>query len=256
MLFMLVDTHCHLFLEYYDDIQGVLDRARANDIGAVIVNGTNISDNKEVLRLVLEYDMVYGALGIQPEEIDDSWEDTLSFIEEHIHDNKIIAIGEIGLDYHYDDDRELQKCVFRKQLELAQKYNIPVIIHSRDCIQETYDILKEYRVRGILHCYSGSLEMARLFNKLGFYLGIGGICTFKNASKIVDVIKNIPLEYIVLETDSPYLSPEPYRGRVNEPSNIGIILEKICDIKCLSYKEASDVIYSNILALFDKKLEL
>ena len=253
---MLVDTHCHLFLEYYDDIQGVLDRARANDIGAVIVNGTNISDNKEVLRLVLEYDMVYGALGIQPEEIDDSWEDTLSFIEEHIHDNKIIAIGEIGLDYHYDDDRELQKCVFRKQLELAQKYNIPVIIHSRDCIQETYDILKEYRVRGILHCYSGSLEMARLFNKLGFYLGIGGICTFKNASKIVDVIKNIPLEYIVLETDSPYLSPEPYRGRVNEPSNIGIILEKICDIKCLSYKEASDVIYSNILALFDKKLEL
>ncbi len=253
---MLVDTHCHLFLEYYDDIQGVLDRARANDIGAVIVNGTNISDNKEVLRLVDEYDMVYGALGIQPEEIDDSWEDTLSFIEEHIHDNKIIAIGEIGLDYHYDNDRELQKCVFRKQLELAQKYNIPVIIHSRDCIQETYDILKEYRVRGILHCYSGSLEMARLFNKLGFYLGIGGICTFKNASKIIDVIKNIPLEYIVLETDSPYLSPEPYRGRVNEPSNIGIILEKICDIKCLSYKEASDVIYSNILALFDKKLEL
>lgn len=253
---MLVDTHCHLFLEYYDDIQGVLDRARANDIGAVIVNGTNISDNKEVLRLVDEYEMVYGALGIQPEEIDDSWEDTLSFIEEHIYDNKIIAIGEIGLDYHYDNDRELQKCVFRKQLELAQKYNIPVIIHSRDCIQETYDILKEYRVRGILHCYSGSLEMARLFNKLGFYLGIGGICTFKNASKIVDVIKNIPLEYIVLETDSPYLSPEPYRGRVNEPSNIGIILEKICDIKCLSYKEASDVIYSNILALFDKKLEL
>lgn len=253
---MLVDTHCHLFCEYYDDIQSVLDRARDNDVGAVIVNGTNINDNKEVLGLVNEYDMVYGALGIQPLEIDDSWEETLCFIEEHIHDKKIVAIGEIGLDYHYDIDKELQKCVFRKQLGLAQKYNIPVIIHSRDCIQETYDILKEYRVRGILHCYSGSVEMAHLFNKLGFYLGIGGICTFKNASKIVDVIKNVSLEYIVLETDSPYLSPEPYRGKKNEPANVSIILKKICDIKGLSYKDASGVIYGNILALFDKKLEL
>ena len=253
---MLVDTHCHLFCEYYDDIQSVLDRARDNDVGAVIVNGTNINDNEEVLRLVDEYDMVYGALGIQPLEIDDSWEETLCFIEEHIHDKKIIAIGEIGLDYHYDIDKELQKCVFRKQLELAQKYNIPVIIHSRDCIQETYDILKEYRVKGILHCYSGSVEMAHLFNKLGFYLGIGGICTFKNASKIVDVIKNVSLEYIVLETDSPYLSPEPYRGKINEPANVSIILKRICDIKGLSYKDASGVIYGNILSLFDKKLEL
>lgn len=253
---MLVDTHCHLFLDYYSDIEEILSRAKRNGVGAVIVNGTNIKDNEEVLNLVKKYDMVYGALGIQPEEIDENWEKCLSFIETHINDEKIIAIGEIGLDYHYECDKDLQKKVFKKQLDLAKKYNKPVIIHSRDCIQETYNILKNYSLKGIMHCYSGSLEMAREFNKLGFYLGIGGISTFKNASKIIEVIKNIPLEYIVLETDSPYLSPEPYRGRRNEPANVSVILEKICAIKDLNYDEVSGVIYDNILRLFDKQLEL
>ena len=253
---MLVDTHCHLFHEYYDSIDEILDKAKLNGIGAVIVNGTNREDNQEVLELVSKYDMVYGALGIQPEEVNDDYQEVLDVIEKHIHDDKIVAIGEIGLDYHYECDRELQKKVFRKQLELAQKYNKPVIIHSRDCIQETYDILKEYHVKGIMHCYSGSLEMAREFNKIGFCIGVGGISTFKNASKIVNVIKNIPLEYIVLETDSPYLSPEPFRGKRNEPANVKIIYKKICELKGLDEKEASDVIYSNILRLFDKQLEL
>ena len=253
---MLVDTHCHLFSEYYNDIGSVLDRARDNDVKFVIVNGTNSVDNQEVLELVSKYDMVYGALGIQPEEIDEGWEDTLVFIEEHIMDKKILAVGEIGLDFHYDMDRELQKNIFRRQLEIAEKYNKPVIIHCRDAVQETYDILKEYHIKGIMHCYSGSLEMAKLFCNLGFYLGIGGICTFKNASKIVSVIKNIPLEYIVLETDSPYLTPEPYRGKVNEPSNVKLVMEKICELKELDYKQVSDIIYGNILRLFDKNANL
>ena len=253
---MLIDTHCHLFSEYYDDIDKILESAKKNDVGVVIVNGTNYKDNFEVLKLIHQYDMVYGALGIQPEEVDKNWEDCLSFIENHINDPKIIAIGEIGLDFHYECDKKLQKEVFRRQLELAEKFDIPVIIHSRDCIQETYDILKQYRVRGIMHCYSGSLEMAYQFIKLGFYLGIGGICTFKNAFKAVKVIENVPLEYIVLETDSPFLSPVPYRGHVNEPANIKIILEKICELKKLDYQVASSVIYENVLRLFDNDFNL
>ncbi len=253
---MLVDTHCHLIHMYYDDIEGVLERARENDVGAVIVNGTNLNDNEEILDLVARYDMVYGALGIQPEEINSQYEECLGFIEEHINDDKILAVGEIGLDYHYNGDRDLQKKVFRKQLEIAEKYHKPVIVHSRDCIQETYDILKEYNVKGIIHCYSGSVEMAREFIKLGFYLGIGGILTFKNASRVVSVIKEIPLEYIVLETDSPYLTPEPYRGRLNEPANVSIVCKKICEIKCLDYQGVSEVLFRNVVSLFDKQLKL
>ena len=253
---MLIDTHCHLFKEYYDNIDEILDNAVLNGVGAVIVNGTNYNDNLEVLDLVSKYDMVYGALGIQPEEISDDWEMTFKFIEKHICDDKILAIGEIGLDYHYDCDKELQKKVFRKQLELAEKYNKPVIVHSRDCIQETYNILKDYHVKGIMHCYSGSLEMAREFNKIGFYIGVGGICTFKNAVKIVEVIKNIPIEYIVLETDSPYLSPVPYRGKRNEPAYSSIILKKICDIKNDDFESAKGVIYQNVESLFDKNFNL
>ena len=253
---MLVDTHCHLFHEYYQDIEGVLKRAKDSGIGIVIVNGTNRFDNKEVLELVSKFDMVYGALGIQPEEIDENWEECFDFIEKHINDDKIIAVGEIGLDYHYDCDKDLHRQVFRKQLELAQKYHKPVIVHSRDCIQETYDILKEYKLQGIMHCYSGSIEMAHQFYKIGFSLGIGGISTFKNAAKVVSVIKEVPLEYIVLETDSPFLTPEPYRGRLNEPANIDVILQKICDLKGLDYKRSSDVIFQNVLRLFDKQLKL
>lgn len=253
---MLVDTHCHIFSEYYDDIEEVIMRAKDAGVKAIIVNGVDRKSNKEVLELVKKYDIVYGALGIQPEEVENYCDDDILFIEEHINDDKIIAVGEIGLDYHYECDKELQKKVFLKQLEIARKYNKPVIIHSRDCINETYNILKDYNLKGIMHCYSGSVEMARMFNKIGFLLGIGGIVTFKNAVKVVEVIKELDLEYIVVETDSPYLSPEPFRGKRNEPINVGIIMEKICDIKGLRYKEVEDVISSNVLGLFDNMLDL
>ena len=248
---MLIDTHCHLFFDYYDDIDEVIMRAKSEGIGMIIVNGIDRKSNEEVLNLVKKYDIVYGALGIQPQEVNNCNDNDILFIDKHINDDKIIAIGEIGLDYHYECDRELQKKYFIKQLELANKYNKPVIIHSRDCINETYNILKEYNVKGIMHCYSGSVEMARKFNQIGFLIGIGGIATFKNAVKVIEVIKNIDLEYIVVETDSPYLSPEPYRGKRNEPKNVGVIMEKICNIKGLGYKELCDVVSSNVLRLFD-----
>ena len=253
---MVVDTHCHIFSEYYSDIDEVIERAVSNNVGMIIVNGCDMKSNKEVLKLVKKYDIVYGALGIQPEEINDFTEDNLMFIEEHINDEKILAVGEIGLDYHYDIDKDKQKELFKRQLEIAYRNRKPVIVHSRDCIQETYNILKESSVRGIMHCYSGSVEMAKEFNKIGFLLGIGGICTFKNANRIVEVIKNVDLEYIVLETDSPYLSPVPYRGKRNEPAYIPVILKKICEIKGLEYKEVEKVTTNNVFHLFDKKNKL
>ena len=253
---MLVDTHCHIFGEYFEDIDKVIERCLCHGVEMIIVNGTNRHDNEEVLKLVRKYDIVYGALGIQPEEVNDYTEDNLKFIEDHIDDDKILAVGEIGLDYHYECDKELQKELFKKQLDIAKRHNKPVIIHSRDCIMETYNILKETDVEGIMHCYSGSVEMAEKFVKIGFLLGIGGISTFKNASKILDVIKNISLEYIVLETDAPYLSPEPYRGKRNEPCNVTVILKKICEVKGIDYKVASDITTRNVFRLFDKQLKL
>ena len=253
---MLVDTHCHIFREYFEDIDEIIQNSMSNGVRMIIVNGTNRRDNEEVLELVKRYDIVYGALGIQPEEINDYIEDNLKFIEEHIDDDKILAVGEIGLDYHYEFNKELQKELFKKQLDIAKRHNKPVIVHSRDCIMETYNILKETDVEGIMHCYSGSVEMAEKFVKIGFLLGIGGVSTFKNASKILDVIKNISLEYIVLETDAPYLSPEPYRGKRNEPCHVSVILKKICEVKGIDYKDASDVTTRNVFRLFDKQLKL
>lgn len=253
---MLVDTHCHVFLEYYEDLEQVITRAKDKGVGALIVNGYDMSSNKEVLELVKKYDIVYGALGIQPENLDELNDENISFIEEHINDDKIVAVGEIGLDYHYDLDKERQKDLFKRQLDIARKYNKPVIVHSRDCIQETYDILKMYNIKGIMHCYSGSVEMAKKFVEIGFFLGIGGISTFKNSRKVVEVIKNIPIEYILLETDCPYLTPEPYRGKRNEPAYIPLILERICSLKSLNYKDVEEVMTSSILRLFDKKIKL
>lgn len=248
---MFIDTHCHIVSEYYDDIDEVIKNAIDNGVLKIIINGYNMQSNREVLELVKKYDIVYGALGIQPEELYDYNDDSLKFIEEHINDEKIIAVGEIGLDYHYDTDKDLQKELFKRQLKIAYKYNKPVIIHSRDCIQETYNILKESKVKGIMHCYSGSKEMALEFIKIGFLIGIGGVSTFKNAKNIVDVIKYIPLEYIILETDSPYLTPEPYRGKRNEPMYIPIVAKRVADIKGLDIKEIERTTTDNARRLFD-----
>jgi TatD DNase family protein len=248
---MFIDTHCHIVSEYYDDIDEVIKNAIDNGVLKIIVNGYNMQSNREVLELVKKYDIVYGALGIQPEELYDYNDDSLKFIEDHINDEKIIAVGEIGLDYHYDTDRNLQKGLFKRQLEIAYKYNKPVIIHSRDCIQETYNILKKSKVKGTMHCYSGSKEMALEFIKIGFSIGIGGVSTFKNAKNIVDVIKYIPLEYIILETDSPYLTPEPYRGKKNGPMYIPIIAKRVADIKGLDIKEIERTTTDNARRLFD-----
>jgi len=249
---MFIDVHCHLDSESYDNIDEVISSSLENNVGKLIFNGYNMKSNLEVLNLIKEYDCVYGAIGFHPNDLDDITDDDYLFLEDNIKNNKIVAIGEIGLDYHYEDtDKENQKKHFIRQLELARKYDMPVIIHSRDSIQDTYDILKRYPVRGVLHCYSGSVEMAREFVKLGMFLSVGGIITFKNAKNIIDVINNIDLAYILLETDSPYLTPEPYRKYKNEPKYIPVIANKIAEIKAISVNEVMDVTTSNARGLFD-----
>jgi len=211
-----------------------------------------MKSNLEVLELVSKYDIVYGALGFHPTELDNFNDSELLWLEEHINDEKIVAIGEIGLDYHYDNtDKNKQKIVFRKQLEIAKKYNKPVIIHSRDASQDTLDILKEYNLKGSLHCFSGSLEMAREYIKLGYLIGVGGVVTFKNAKNIVNVIENIDLEYILLETDSPYLTPEPYRKYKNDSSYIPVIASKIAEIKDVDISVIEKTTNDNAMRLFD-----
>lgn len=249
---MYIDVHCHLDSESYDNIEKVIENANNNSVNRLICNGYDLKSNKEVLELINKYNCVYGAIGFHPNELENVTDEDYIFLEDNIKNNKIVAIGEIGLDYHYEDtDKEKQKYHFIKQIELAKKYNLPVIIHSRDSIQDTYDILKKYPIKGVLHCYSGSLEMAREFIKLGLFISVGGIITFKNAKNIIEVIKNIDLSYVLLETDSPYLTPEPYRKYKNEPMYVPVIASKIAEVKGVSVEEVRDVTTSNALALFD-----
>ena len=249
---MMIDTHCHIYDEYYDDIDSIISEIKKAGIIKVIVNGCDMKSNLEVLKLIEKYDIVYGAIGFHPTELIEYNDECLDWLEKNINNDKIVAIGEIGLDYHYEDtNKSLQQSVFKKQLEIAHKYNKPVIVHSRDAIQDTYDIVSKYNVKGSIHAFSGSLEMAKKFIKLGFCIGVGGVCTYKNAKNIVNVIEKIPIEYILLETDSPYLSPEPYRGRKNTPAYIPVIAKKVSEIKKSNLSEIKKVTSDNAISLFD-----
>ena len=248
---MMIDTHCHLFKEDYDNLDEIIDEMD----GYMVVAGVNDDTNMEVLDLINKYDKVYGVIGIQPEEVTKLTDNSYKIIEENIYNNKIVGIGEIGLDYYWTDEtKNVQLDVFDKMMSLADKYNKPVVIHSRNAIQDTFDIIKKYpNVTSILHCYSSSLEMAKEFIKLGVYLGIGGVLTFKNSKKLVEVVENIPLEHLVLETDSPYLSPEPFRGKQNKPSNVYLVAQKIADIKNISVDEVIKVTTDNAKTIFNSK---
>lgn len=249
---MYIDTHCHITGNDYSDIPFLIGKIRDSGVSKIIVNGTDMESNKEVLELVRKYDIVYGAIGFHPTELDKFCEDDLLWLDEHIDDEKIVALGEIGLDYHYDNTgREKEIDIFKKQLEIAKKHNKPVIVHTRDAIQDTYDILSKYELRGSIHCFSGSLEMAREFVKLGYLIGVGGVVTFKNAKNIINVIENIDLEYILLETDAPYLTPEPFRKYKNDSSYIPVIAKKIADIKMANVEEVASITMKNSCSLFD-----
>jgi len=248
----MIDTHCHITSGDFDNIPELIENILNSGVEKIIVNGCDMKSNLEVLKLVRKYDLVYGAIGFHPTELDDYNDECLKWLIKHVNDDKIVAIGEIGLDYHYENtDKNKQIDVFKKQLEIANNFKKPVIIHTRDSIQDVYDILKNYKLKGSIHCFSGSLEMAKEFVKLGYYIGIGGVCTYKNAKNIINVIENIDMEYILLETDSPYLSPEPKRGLKNDSSNIPIIAKKIADVKDVDVLTVEKVTSENAKRLFD-----
>ncbi len=246
----MIDTHCHIFKEYYNNIDDIINKACQNGVDKMIVNGTNLENNKEILKLAEKYDSIYIALGFQPEDIDNNTRDNYSIITDNI--DKIVAIGEIGLDYYNGpQDKEKQIKIFEEQLALAEKYNKPVIIHTRNAHRDTIASLNKYpNVKGIIHCFSEGLNEAKEYISLGFYLGIGGIVTFKN-SYLSKVLEHIDLSHIVLETDSPYLSPVPLRGKVNEPSNLIYIAQKISEIKGISADKVSKITTNNANQIFD-----
>lgn len=245
----MVDTHCHVFLEDYPDIDDVIKRM---DNNIIIVSGVDDASNKEVLELCSRYDNVYGTLGIHPESASDKYD--LDFVSNHINDPKIVAVGEIGLDYYYTkDNRDAQIDLFCKQIEIAISNNKPIVVHSRDAISDTYDIIKKYCIgsKTDIHCFSSSLEMAREFIKLGCKLGIGGVLTFKNSSKLKEVVSGVDISNLLLETDSPYMTPVPFRGKRNEPYNIKYVAEAISDIKGISLDDVLKITSENAYKLFD-----
>lgn len=249
---MFVDTHCHIFKSDYDNIDEVLNNASINNVKYYINNGSDREYNKEVLELVKEYDNMYGALGIHPETVDDYSLDDIEFIKNNLSNEKIVAIGEIGLDYHYTkENKDEQIKLLEMQLSLAEEYNLPVIIHSRDATEDTINTLKKFNCRGTIHSFSGSLETAKIYIKMGYLLGINGVITFKNCN-IKDVIKEVGLDNIVLETDSPYLTPVPYRGMQNNPSHILDIAKFVSELYNVSLEELSYRTNENIKRMYER----
>ncbi len=249
---MFVDTHCHIFKSDYDNIDEVLNNVSNNNVKYYINNGSDREYNKEVLELVKEYDNMYGALGIHPETVDDYSLDDIEFIKNNLSNKKIVAIGEIGLDYHYTkENKDEQIKLLEMQLSLAEEYNLPVIIHSRDATEDTINTLKKFNCRGTIHSFSGSLETAKIYIKMGYLLGVNGVITFNNCN-IKDVIKEVGLDNIVLETDSPYLTPVPYRGMQNNPSHILDIAKFVSELYNVSLEELSYRTNENIKRMYER----
>ena len=248
---MFIDTHTHLSLEDYDDIDLVIKENRDNNISKIIISGCTRDSIIESLKYIDKYDDVFATIGYHPSEVDDCNDDDLILLEEQLKHKKVVGVGEIGLDYHYGkEDRDKQIELFEKQLKIAEINNLPVVIHSRDATEDTINILKKYNVRGVMHCFSGSIETAKIYTSMGFLLGIGGVVTFKN-SNLFKVVEEVGIENIVLETDSPYLTPEPFRGKKNSSKYIPYIAKRIAEILNISVEEVGKITSNNAYSMFD-----
>ena len=252
---MIIDTHAHYDDEQFDtDRDELLKSMHDGGIGLIVNAASTLESWGKIQRLTEEYPFVYGAVGIHPDEAGTLTEEYMSEMERLLDLEKIVAVGEIGLDYYWDNEsHDVQKKWFIRQLELAKKKDMPVIIHSREAAADTMEIMRGYAsgMRAVIHCYSYSVEMAREYVKMGYYIGIGGVVTFKNTKKLVNVVKEIPLTSIVLETDCPYLAPVPYRGKRNSSLYLPYVAEKIAEIKGVSTEEVVRQTEENSRTLYD-----
>jgi TatD DNase family protein len=251
----MIDTHCHLESELYNNLEEVINNMGNN---IMIVAAIDYETSLNVLNLVNKYPNIYGVIGFHPEEVHNYDDKFLEFLEENLSNPKIVGIGEIGLDYHYTkENRDKQIDVFKKQLLLARKFNKAVVIHSRDALNDTLEIISDFRDLKIdLHCYGYSLEVAKQLLNYNIRFGIGGVVTFKNGKKLKEVVKELPLDSILIETDSPYLTPEPLRGTKNEPHNIIYIIEEIARLKEISKEEIIQATTLNAIDEFDLPVSL
>lgn len=252
---MLFDTHTHLNAEQFnEDREETIQRALDAGVKKMIVVGFDDETIKGAMALIEKYDFLYAAVGWHPVDAIDMTDDHLKWLEELSAHPKVVALGEMGLDYHWDKSpKEVQKDVFRKQIRLAKKVDLPIIIHTRESMQDTVDILKEEQasdVGGIMHCYGGSLEIAKQCMDMNFYISFGGPVTFKNAKQPKEVAAEIPLDRLLVETDCPFLAPHPNRGKRNEPAYVQLVAEKIAELKQISYDELTEKTFDNAMRLF------
>ena len=256
---MIFETHAHYDdRRFDDDREELLQKMEEFGIGKIINSGASVDSTKKTVELAEKYPNVYAAVGVHPTDAEELDETFLEWMKEKAAWEKTVAIGEIGLDYYWEKEPEVQanqRYWFKRQLELAKEVDLPVIVHSRDAAADTMQILKdvkEWNLKGVIHCYSYSKEMALEFIKMGYYIGVGGVITFKNAKKLVETVEAIPLERILLETDCPYMAPEPFRGKRNSSLYLPYVVQKIAEIKGVSTEEVERVTEANARALFTK----
>ncbi|MFW6265120.1 MAG: TatD family hydrolase [Bacillota bacterium] len=252
----LIDTHAHLdFPKFNKDRLEVIAEAWDKGLSYIVNVGADMLSSQRSLVLAQEYPFIFATVGVHPHEASELDEEALTKLRQFAEDEKVVAIGEIGLDYHYDNSpRDIQREAFKRQLLLAKELDLPVVIHSREADEDTLEILKEYYPGikgGIMHCFGSGLEMARECLELGLYLAFGGVITFKNAAELRDVVKEVPLERILIETDSPYLTPVPFRGQRNEPKFVRFVAEKIAEIKDITLIEVAETTTANAIKVYD-----
>lgn len=253
--YMLFDTHAHLnATQFNEDVEQVIERARAEGVSHIVVVGFDRPTIERAMELAEQYSFIYAAVGWHPVDAVHMTDEDLSMIERLAAHPKVVALGEMGLDYYWDQSpKDIQKEVFRKQIRLAKKVKLPIIIHNRDATADIVDILREENageVGGVMHCFSGSIEVARQCMDMNFYISFGGPVTFKNAKKPKEVAKEIPLDRLLIETDCPYLTPHPFRGKRNEPSYVKYVAEAIAELKGLSFEEVAQKTSDNAKRLF------
>ncbi len=249
----MIDTHSHINMIEGTPIESVIQNAIENGVDKIIVPSAYPKDIDDVIKLVNRYDNVYGMLGVHPTEVKDWTDDLADKIREYSKNPKIVAIGEIGLDYYWDKSfNDLQKEIFIKQIKLANELNLPISIHDREAHKDTFDILKEHNKNSkiVMHCFSGSVEFANECIKEGMYIALGGVVTFKNAVKMKEVAINIPLDRLLLETDAPYLTPVPFRGKENQPAYTKYVAEEIAKLRNITVDEINKATTQNTFEVF------